>query len=364
MTATPTAIADIFVTPIAWGDADPARQDQVLRQAVRGGLVASLGRRLAAAPVALPAGVCDRFKAADVVAAEHERRLRFGLRLARQVFAGSDIPVIVLKGGAYLLGGFPNAAGRLTSDLDLLVPEQHLAAAEQLFLAAGWESDAGNDYDEQYYREWMHELPPLLHPHHGVTIDLHHNLSPRTGRLHIDAAALFARAVPLGGDTSFLRLADEDLVLHLCIHLFHDGEFQYGLRELLDLDGVLRHCARAQDFWPRLLDHATELGLLRPLYYGCHFSAALLDTPVPDVVRQLLADATPRTPGQRLAQAAMATCLLPVAGDAPTQGRRLAEGMLLLRAHWLRMPPGLLLRHLFTQARRRGGLKTKEGARQ
>jgi hypothetical protein len=360
------ALLDVLRAPLSWTSLDGLALERLLRQAARAHITATLGSRLSEAGVrdGLPAAVGDRFIAADVVAAEHERRMRFGLRLAKQVFAGSDIPVIVLKGGAYLLGGFPNAVGRLTSDLDLMVPESRLAEAERLFHQAAWRSQTDDDYDEQYYREWMHELPPLVHPHHGITIDLHHNLSPRTGRLKIDAATLFERAVPLGGDTPFLRLADEDLVLHLCIHLFHDGEFQQGLRELLDLDGVLRHCAEAAGFWPRLLDSATELGLLRSLYYGCHFSAALLDTPVPDTVQQQLAAATPRTPGQRLAQAAMAVCLLPMAGDTPTLGRRLAEGMLLLRAHWLRMPPGLLLRHLFTQVRRRGGLKTKEAARQ
>lgn len=365
MSTTQNAIARTLAEPQAWPATDLAATDRLLRQAARGGLVASLAVRLADTPAApaLSDAVRDRFRAARVVAAEHERRLRFALRLARQVLGDSGIPVVVLKGGAYLMGGFPNAAGRLTSDLDLLVPESHLDAAERRFLAAGWVSDDGDDYDQQYYRQWMHELPPLKHPHHGVTLDLHHNISPRTGRLHIDAAELFARAVPLGGDTPFLRLADEDLVLHLCIHLFHDGEFQHGLRELLDLDGVLGRCMGGDGFWQRLLDRAAVLGVQRPLYYGCHFAAALLATPVPDAVQRELRRTVRRGPGQWLAQAAMSACLLPLEGDrdTPSPGRRLAETALFLRAHWLRMPPGLLLRHLATQAWRRGGLKTKQG---
>lgn len=355
------ALPIVLREPDCWRVLDGPTLELLLRQAARAHVTATLGRRLASAGIlpVLSVPLRDRFKAAEVVADEHERRLRYGLTLAAQALAGSGIPVVVLKGGAYLLGGFPNAAGRLTSDLDLLVPEARLAEAERLFHQAAWHSEAGDEYDEHYYRQWMHELPPLRHPHHGVTIDLHHNLSPRTGRLAIDAEELFARAVPLGSRTPFLRLADEDLVLHLCVHLFHDGEFHHALRELLDLDGVLRHCMVDDPDWERLLERAAQFGLMRPLYYGCHFSAELLRTPVPSRVQRHLLATVRRTPGQRLAEAAMARCMLPAAGDAPTLGRRLAETALLMRAHWLRMPPGLLLRHLVTQAWRRGGLKTK-----
>jgi hypothetical protein len=358
----PDALLQVLRDPGSLASLQADELEGMLRRSARAHLTASLGHRLDKAGVrqrlAMP--LQDRFVAAGVVAAEHERRLRFGLRLARRALSGGDFPVVVLKGGAYLLAGLPNAEGRLTSDLDLLVPEAWLEEVEQYFLRAGWQSRPGDDYDEHYYREWMHELPPLVHPHHGITIDLHHNLSPRTGRLDIDAAGLFERAVPL--DEGLLRLGDEDLVLHLCIHLFHDGEFQNGLRELVDLDAVLRVFAERPDFWGRLARRAGELGLARSLYYGCHFGHALLATPVPDkVLSDLAAAALPR-PGRWVIEAAMAEALLPIAGDGPSTARRLADGLLLLRAHWLRMPPLLLLRHLATQVRRRGGLKTKEAA--
>ena len=45
---------------------------------------------------------------------------------------------------------------------------------------------------------------------------------------------------------------------------------------------------------------------------------------------------------------------------SPQLWRRVAVGFLSLRSHWLRMPFGLLVRHLWHQARRRGGLKTAQ----
>jgi hypothetical protein len=76
----------------------------------------------------------------------------------------------------------------------------------------------------------MHELPPMGHVARGTTVDLHHNIAPPVSRLKVDAAKLFERAVPLRDDLPFLRLGDEDMVLHLCVHMFHDGELHNALR--------------------------------------------------------------------------------------------------------------------------------------
>ena len=37
-------------------------------------------------------------------------------------------------------------------------------------------------YDQRYYREWMHELPPLLHVRRQTALDVHHAIAPETAR--------------------------------------------------------------------------------------------------------------------------------------------------------------------------------------
>ena len=123
-------------------------------------------------------------------------------------------------------------------------------------LSNGYRSQKQDDYDQHYYREWMHELPPMVHAARGTTVDLHHNIAPPVSRLKIDAAKLIERAVPLEGASPFKRLGDEDLVLHLCVHMFHDGELDNALRELFDLDALLRRFGDNQDFWDRLIARA------------------------------------------------------------------------------------------------------------
>ena len=338
--------------------------DSLLRLLTRANLLAELGRRLEAESVlqGLSLAIVDRFEAAFRVSDEHERRLRWASRQVRLALRGFDGKVLVLKGGAYLLEQLPNAPGRLVSDLDILVAEGDLERVEQLLLAAGFRHQKNDEYDQAYYREWMHELPPLWHPIHGITVDLHHNISPRTSRLQIDASRLLAEAVPTRSDERFLRLSDRDLILHLCVHLFHDDEMDNSLRELNDLATLLREFGRRPAFWDELLDRAAQLGVTRPLYYGVEFSRQWLGIEAPPRTLERVAAAAPAWPVRPVLLRAMRRALLPELGDRPSRTRALAVFLLFLRSHWLRMPPGLLLRHLLTQAWRRGGLKTGEQA--
>jgi hypothetical protein len=54
-------------------------------------------------------------------------------------------------------------------------------------------------YDERYYREWIHELPPLRFPGRFLELDLHHTILPLTGRIQPDSAALLEASNPVEG---------------------------------------------------------------------------------------------------------------------------------------------------------------------
>lgn len=338
----------------------PLQREGVVRFAERANLLAAVAARLPDEP--LPSDLRDRLEGATIVAAEHARKLRWELAQLAPVVAGLNVPIVVLKGGAYLCSGLATAQGRMVSDLDLLVAERDLARVEAAMRAAGYQSLSQDAYEESYYRQWMHEVPPLIHPARGTVVDLHHNIAPPVSRVRIDAALLLADAQPLAGPPGYRRLSDPDMVLHLCVHLFHDGELDNGLRELLDLDGMLRAFASAVGFWDRLLARARLLGVERPLYYGIANCRRILDTPLPAAFWAVVRQAAPPEPARRLMLALMRSALLPEQAARPSVTRSLVVQLLFLRAHWLRMPPGMLVRHLLTQVRRRGGFKTKEAA--
>ena len=82
--------------------------------------------------------------------------------------------VVLLKGAAYILQGLEFSRGRMPNDVDLLVRRSDLDETESSLLLAGWESETTDAYDQRYYREWSHELPPMRFPGHALEIDLHH----------------------------------------------------------------------------------------------------------------------------------------------------------------------------------------------
>ena len=91
------------------------------------------------------------------------------------------------------------AQGRIFNDVDILVPKSLLDKAEKALLRHGWICAQWDDYDQRYYRQWMHELPPLQHVRRKTVLDVHHNILPETARYHPSADLLFESAVAVTG---------------------------------------------------------------------------------------------------------------------------------------------------------------------
>src|SRR5262249_8857136 len=144
---------------------------------------------------------------------------------------GLDVPVVLLKGAAYHAIGLPTAAGRLTSDIDILVPRERLADVESTLIAASWQLKTLDARDQLYYRRSMHELPPLEHARRGTMVDVHHTILPSTDRLRVDPQLLLEAAVSVPGSTMRV-LAPADLFLHSAAHLFRNGRWEHAIRDL------------------------------------------------------------------------------------------------------------------------------------
>ena len=83
-------------------------------------------------------------------------------------------------------------------------------------------------YDQRYYRQWMHELPPLQHLDRGTSLDVHHTILPPTADSRIDARKLWEHIVDVPGFEGVHVLCRADMVLHSATHLFHEGEWENG----------------------------------------------------------------------------------------------------------------------------------------
>jgi hypothetical protein len=301
-------------------------------------MIGSLADRLDGLDV--PPVVAAILQDARANAVFQRRQALWEAQMCRRVLAPLDIPFVLLKGTAFVAADLAAGRGRSIGDLDILVPRVLLDHAEAALLAAGWEWVKPDPYDDLYYRRWMHELPPLIHRERDRMIDVHHTILPLTARPRPDAGALIAasRALPAG-----LRvLAAHDMVVHAAAHLLADGDLAGGLRNLWDIDRLVRE-HRTPAFWIALAVSARRDGLEEAVARALRLARTLFKTQVDPVLAGR----------DRFSDHLFVARLLARDdwGRARNPALRLA---FYIRSHWLRMPPAMLVRHLWIKARRPG----------
>lgn len=327
--------------------------DVLVRQARHANLLGRLHHHLASAGIHVPERPAHHLQSAATMAARQHLSVRYEAAALLRVLTPLQAPLILLKGAAYVMAGLPAASGRVFSDVDILLPRQVLDDAESLLALNGWTGDKLDAYDQRYYRRWMHELPPLMHLFRGSALDVHHTILPPTSRSHVDTAALLRDSVELPQVPGVRVLSPVDMVLHSAAHLFHEGEPDNLLRDLSDLDLLMRHFSAETDFWPQLLARAQAHGLEQPLRLALRYCRQTLLTPIPDEV--LDASRAQHSAGWRelALDAIYARALRPQHASAAERWTSWANRALYIRSHWLRMPLPLLAYHLLHKALRR-----------
>ena len=164
--------------------------DLLVRQCRHANLLGRLHQRLEAAGVAMPERARNHLLSGTIMAEQQHHSIRREVGHLREALSEIGLPLILLKGAAYVAAGLPAAAGRLFADVDILVPHARLAEVESALMLTGWQSTALDAYDQRYYRRWMHELPAMQHMFRGSALDVHHSILPPTSRLKPDARLL------------------------------------------------------------------------------------------------------------------------------------------------------------------------------
>ncbi|WP_417619775.1 nucleotidyltransferase family protein [Parasphingorhabdus sp.] len=263
---------------------------------------------------------------------------------ARRALADYPRKIILMKGTAYVAANLDAGVGRSIGDLDIMVAREELPVVEAALRDAGWEWVKPDPYDDQYYRDHMHELPPLIHRERDRMIDVHHTILPLTAKPTPDAKAILHNAVRL--DDGLYVMAPADMVLHSVAHLFADGDLAGGLRNLWDINLLIREFSEADDaFWIELDTHAKTHGLNNELARAMRLAFRLYATPVDDY----------HSGPASLADHLYVRRLLARDGYG-RETRKAVRFAFYVRSHWLRMPPLMLARHLWTKWRKGGKL--------
>ena len=332
--------------------ARPAEWEELIRSAREAGVLGTLAYRLRERRLLdrVPAAPRAHLNSALIAWGAQRAAVRREVEHVARALRSVDTPTVLLKGAAYLLADLPPSRGRLFSDLDILVPRRVLPAVESALMLAGFATTHHHPYDQRYFREWMHELPPMQHVKRLTILDVHHTIVPPTSRVQLDASTLFRAAQVLSHSDGLSVLAPTDMVLHSATHLFHNEEFDRALRDLVDIDALLRHFGGEPRFFRALATRAADLNLGRPLYYALRWTSRLLATPVPDDVQAIVDTYGPAAPARALMDVVLENALRPTALRRSTRWARQAQ---YIRGHWLKMRMPLLAWHLTVKTFRR-----------
>lgn len=300
-------------------------------------LIGTLAYRLDGLPMPEPVA---RILAEARTHAEYQRRSAlWEADCASRALAEFKGKIILMKGTAYVAAGLDAGQGRSIGDLDIMVAEGGLKDAEAMLLAAGWEWVKEDAYDDAYYRDHMHELPPLIHRERDRMIDVHHTILPRTAKPKPSAAAMLDAAQAV--QDNLYILSPEDMAVHCAAHLIADGDLAGGMRNLWDFHCLTGQFAdRDSTFWDRLEARSQHHELLPAVQRAARLAHRLYGTDIPDDWKRTHAFD------------AVFVHRLTARDGWGRKSRKATRLAFYIRSHWLRMPPMMLARHLWTKWRK------------
>lgn len=254
---------------------------------------------------------------------------------------------IFLKGAGYTLRGSRNSFGRIYSDIDVLVDRSEIDRAQVALHGDGWYSPPITDYDERYYRQWAHEVPPMKHLVRRTVLDLHHNVVPPVSGRAPDMGIM------LKGVTQTSRgmfvLSAPAATLHSLVHLLNNEDLSRGFRDLVDLRLLLEEYGD-EAFWSDLIALAEETSFMQELVRGIWLLEQIFGYQVPEGVQTTLHQPLRKEAGGFVARHVLLSAVRPHHSLVCGAKENLAIQMAYLRGHWIKMPLPILVKHLAVKA--------------
>lgn len=207
--------------------------------------------------------------------------LREDLRRALDLLGGAGLPVIPLKGVALAASLYGDAALRVSSDLDILVPSDAVAGAIELLLEDGYEPaesyTVGRSEIDWLLASNMEYAFVRRRPALAVILELHWDIAWRwqdPGR----AAGLIwkgAEAREILGTRAWAMSPEWEalyLMVHAARHRWQELKWVVDIHEL---------CVRGAVPWDAVFELAATLGWDEIVRISLALCEALFDTPVP-----------------------------------------------------------------------------------
>ncbi len=264
-----------------------------------------------------------------------------------KILASADISAVFLKGASYTLRKSQNSMGRIYSDIDVLVDFAQLHLAENTLSEHGWKTKDVNEYDDRYYREWSHEIPPMFNIYRATVLDLHHNIAPPISGKSVDTTLLLEGCITLDSGLKVLSICST--IIHSAVHLMCDEELNHGYRDLLDICTLIRQHAD-ETFWQSLINKAHQLNYAKELYIVLSLCKKLKGLTVSNSLLEQLQAAKSRLLLDFLIKHVYLDAIQPQLSNKVSFKQSTAQLICLILGHINKMPVRILLPHLLNKS--------------
>jgi putative nucleotidyltransferase-like protein len=266
-------IREIVAAPLDW--------DFLIAAAAENSVLPLLARNLpVAAPGFFSPAQMERLTSASRAAGI--RSLQLSAELIRVVDAlrAGNVLALPYKGPVVAVQAYGDLALREFEDLDIILPQRHMAAAHKILLSLNYEPKFSWIFDasalvpgEYNYYDAARRMIVELHTEFTLR---HFPVTPS-----LDEMSRRAATVAIGGH-DILTFGAEDTLVLLCIHGSKD--FWERISWIADVaEFVQRH---PQLNWDLIFRLANDLKATRMLLLGLALASRVLDAPLPEIVQR------------------------------------------------------------------------------
>jgi hypothetical protein len=213
----------------------------------------------------IPQEVTDKLKKAYHENIARNMYLYAELLRIIKAFGDKGVKVIVLKGAVLAKIVYKDIGLRSMMDIDLLVKKEDLPYAKETMSNLGYVPKMRLLSEEWFTKNHFH-LPTYIHREKSLIVEIHWHITGKAFN-NINIKQWFERARCTKLDRyQVLTPAPEDMIIHLCLHLYNHGyHSKMILRELCDISETLNHYREEID-WMLFKNEINDYGLHRPVY--------------------------------------------------------------------------------------------------
>jgi hypothetical protein len=348
-TLTIYSVFDVFADPKQVENYDSSQWQSLIRILRGADLLATMYYLLERNSLlqVIPSYALKHLESAKLYADRQAHQVRNESLALDLVLAKADIQPVFLKGAAYVLRKDTNHYGRVMSDIDILVKKSQLNAVEEILQKNDWAESKLDDYDQQYYRKWAHELPPYKHIYRGTSLDIHFTLLPPVSGIDIDEESLFS---DIQETEDGRRVLPSDLlVLHCIIHLFFNEDFSKSFRDVLDIH-LLVEQLEASEGLEGIIKLSESMGFYTELYYALSVRDLVFHTNSVDSYQ--LAAPKIKLITNFFVKKVLYRAIMPSHDLIFNRWNNFARFIMYIRGHLLKMPVKILIPHMIVKVRR------------